>query len=72
MLRHSTSGWFKGITQDSGYIPQVSFSQYSGYVTVDPSAGRALFYWLDRIAASQQYIYYLLVNCSLFKQWFHT
>ncbi|KAK4401620.1 Serine carboxypeptidase-like 25 [Sesamum angolense] len=25
--------------------PQVSFSQYSGYVTVDPVAGRALFYW---------------------------
>ncbi|KAG8368332.1 hypothetical protein BUALT_Bualt15G0034600 [Buddleja alternifolia] len=25
--------------------PQVSFSQYSGYVTVDPKAGRALFYW---------------------------
>lgn len=26
--------------------PKVSFSQYSGYVTVDPTAGRALFYWL--------------------------
>ncbi|KAL0356800.1 UNVERIFIED_CONTAM: Serine carboxypeptidase II-3 [Sesamum calycinum] len=26
--------------------PQVSFSQFSGYVTVDPKAGRALFYWL--------------------------
>lgn len=25
--------------------PQVSFSQYSGYVTVDPNAGRALFYY---------------------------
>ncbi|KAL1534676.1 serine carboxypeptidase 1-like [Salvia divinorum] len=25
--------------------PQVSFPQYSGYVTVDPTAGRALFYW---------------------------
>lgn len=25
--------------------PQVSFSHYSGYVTVDPSAGRALFYY---------------------------
>ena len=24
---------------------QVSLPQYSGYVTVDPSAGRALFYW---------------------------
>lgn len=26
--------------------PEVSFSQYSGYVTVDSTAGRALFYWL--------------------------
>ncbi|KZV29254.1 serine carboxypeptidase II-3-like [Dorcoceras hygrometricum] len=26
--------------------PAVNFSQYSGYVTVDPAAGRALFYWL--------------------------
>ncbi|KAK6143531.1 hypothetical protein DH2020_023879 [Rehmannia glutinosa] len=25
--------------------PEVSFSQYSGYVTVDPNAGRALFYY---------------------------
>lgn len=25
--------------------PQVNFSQYSGYVTVDPVAGRALFYY---------------------------
>lgn len=25
--------------------PQVNFSQYSGYVTVDPQAGRALFYY---------------------------
>ncbi|XP_047969346.1 serine carboxypeptidase 1-like [Salvia hispanica] len=25
--------------------PQVNFSQYSGYVTVDPDAGRALFYY---------------------------
>lgn len=24
----------------------VSFAQYSGYITVDPRAGRALFYWL--------------------------
>lgn len=29
-----------------GQPPNVSFSQYSGYVTVDPLAGRALFYWL--------------------------
>ena len=26
--------------------PSVGFSQYSGYVTVNPAAGRALFYWL--------------------------
>lgn len=25
--------------------PTVNFSQYSGYVTVDPTAGRALFYY---------------------------
>ncbi|KAL8541343.1 hypothetical protein ACS0TY_002553 [Phlomoides rotata] len=25
--------------------PDVSFTQYSGYVTVDPTAGRALFYY---------------------------
>ncbi|CAN0825448.1 Serine carboxypeptidase-like 28 [Linum grandiflorum] len=29
-----------------GQPPNVSFSQYSGYITVDPQAGRALFYWL--------------------------
>ncbi|XP_075476694.1 serine carboxypeptidase 1-like [Primulina tabacum] len=27
--------------------PLVNFDQYSGYVTVDPNAGRALFYWLN-------------------------
>lgn len=26
--------------------PEVGFDQYSGYVTVDEKAGRALFYWL--------------------------
>ena len=26
--------------------PPVNFSMYSGYVTVDAAAGRALFYWL--------------------------
>ncbi|CAH9090890.1 unnamed protein product [Cuscuta europaea] len=26
--------------------PEVSFAQYSGYVTVEETAGRALFYWL--------------------------
>ncbi|KAK1312530.1 Serine carboxypeptidase-like 27 [Acorus calamus] len=40
-----------------GQPPNVGFSQYSGYVTVAPRAGRALFYWLveaplDRAATS--------------------
>ena len=26
--------------------PPVNFSMYSGYVTVNPARGRALFYWL--------------------------
>ncbi|KAF9676705.1 hypothetical protein SADUNF_Sadunf08G0030700 [Salix dunnii] len=29
-----------------GQPPNVSFSQFSGYITVDPLEGRALFYWL--------------------------
>jgi len=29
-----------------GQPPNLNFSQFSGYVTVDPAAGRALFYWL--------------------------
>ncbi|ONM36649.1 Serine carboxypeptidase-like 27 [Zea mays] len=29
-----------------GQPPNVGFSQYSGYVTVNPARGRALFYWL--------------------------
>ncbi|KAJ6772943.1 SERINE CARBOXYPEPTIDASE-LIKE 28 [Salix koriyanagi] len=34
------------ITKLHGQPPNVSFSQFSGYITVDPLAGRALFYWL--------------------------
>lgn len=34
------------ITELPGQPSNVAFSQYSGYVTVDPRAGRALFYWL--------------------------
>ncbi|KAG1365677.1 Serine carboxypeptidase-like 27 [Cocos nucifera] len=34
------------ITELPGQPTNVAFSQYSGYVTVDPRAGRALFYWL--------------------------
>ena len=30
--------------------PPVNFSMYSGYVTVDAAAGRALFYWLIEAA----------------------
>ncbi|CAN1248366.1 Serine carboxypeptidase-like 25 [Linum perenne] len=32
--------------------PKVKFKQYSGYVTVDEVAGRALFYWLTEVPAS--------------------
>ncbi|GKV34116.1 hypothetical protein SLEP1_g42531 [Rubroshorea leprosula] len=32
-----------------GQPPKVNFSQYSGYVTVDKRAGRALFYWLIQV-----------------------
>lgn len=32
-----------------GQPGNVTFSQYSGYVTVDPGAGRALFYWLMEV-----------------------
>ncbi|XP_021618819.1 serine carboxypeptidase-like 28 [Manihot esculenta] len=37
------------ITRLPGQPPNVNFSQYSGYITVDPSAGRALFYWLIEV-----------------------
>ena len=32
--------------------PPVNFSMYSGYVTVDAAAGRALFYWLIEAAGA--------------------
>lgn len=34
------------ITSLPGQPPNIGFSQYSGYVTVNATAGRALFYWL--------------------------
>lgn len=34
--------------------PRVDFAQYSGYVTVDARAGRALFYWLVEAPPSAQ------------------
>ncbi|KAM5548223.1 serine carboxypeptidase 24 [Rosa sericea] len=34
--------------------PPVSFSQYSGYVTVNENHGRALFYWFTEATASPQ------------------
>ncbi|XP_072961075.1 serine carboxypeptidase II-1-like [Typha angustifolia] len=34
--------------------PPVDFSQYSGYVTVDAQAGRALFYWFQEAPADVQ------------------
>ncbi|KDO59485.1 hypothetical protein CISIN_1g0120682mg, partial [Citrus sinensis] len=32
--------------------PPVTFSQFSGYVTVNENHGRALFYWLTEAASS--------------------
>lgn len=37
-----------------GQPQNVSFTQYSGYVTVDKRAGRALFYWLVESPASKK------------------
>lgn len=34
--------------------PNISFSQYSGYVTVDQVAGRALFYWLIEVPSQRR------------------
>lgn len=34
--------------------PQVNFSQYSGYVTIDPTAGRALFYYFAEAERSSE------------------
>lgn len=47
-----------------GQPPNVNFSQYSGYITVDRKAGRALFYWLieapvDRQPASKPLVLWL-------------
>ncbi|XP_022957332.1 serine carboxypeptidase-like 27 [Cucurbita moschata] len=41
------------ITQLPGQPKNVDFAQYSGYVTVDKQAGRALFYWLAETPASR-------------------
>lgn len=40
------------ITELPGQPTNVGFKQYSGYVTVDARAGRALFYWLVESPAS--------------------
>ncbi|GAY49568.1 hypothetical protein CUMW_120120 [Citrus unshiu] len=37
-----------------GQPPNVNFSQYSGYITVDRKAGRALFYWLGEAPVDRQ------------------
>ncbi|XWS07927.1 hypothetical protein CRYUN_Cryun41cG0033600 [Craigia yunnanensis] len=37
-----------------GQPPKVNFSQYSGYITVDPKADRALFYWLIKVPVKSQ------------------
>ncbi|XAR52383.1 Carboxypeptidase D [Bertholletia excelsa] len=41
------------ITELPGQPTNVGFSQYSGYVTVNEQAGRALFYWLVEAPASR-------------------
>lgn len=40
------------IKQLPGQPENVDFAQYSGYVTVDDQAGRALFYWLVEASPS--------------------
>lgn len=41
------------ITELPGQPKNVGFAQYSGYVTVNDQAGRALFYWLVESPASR-------------------
>lgn len=41
------------ITNLPGQPTNVGFAQYSGYVTVNQQAGRALFYWLVEAPASR-------------------
>lgn len=41
------------IFQLPGQPPNVDFSQYSGYVTVNQQSGRALFYWLTESPANR-------------------
>ncbi|XP_043693484.1 serine carboxypeptidase-like 27 [Telopea speciosissima] len=41
------------ITELPGQPANIQFSQYSGYVTVDKKAGRALFYWLVEAPANR-------------------
>ncbi|KAJ8760232.1 hypothetical protein K2173_011644 [Erythroxylum novogranatense] len=37
-----------------GQPPNVSFSQYAGYITINSNAGRALFYWLTEASKDVQ------------------
>lgn len=41
------------ITELPGQPKNIGFAQYSGYVTVNKQAGRALFYWLVQSPASR-------------------
>ncbi|XVF83268.1 hypothetical protein PTKIN_Ptkin16aG0472700 [Pterospermum kingtungense] len=43
-----------GIIRLPGQPPNVNFSQYSGYITVDLKAGRALFYWFIKVPTKSQ------------------
>lgn len=42
------------ITELPGQPKNVGFAQFSGYVTVNEQAGRALFYWLVETPASRK------------------
>lgn len=52
--RHSIQQERDRIVKLPGQPPNVSFSQYSGYVTVDKIAGRALFYWFIEAPADKK------------------
>ncbi|OMO81201.1 Peptidase S10, serine carboxypeptidase [Corchorus olitorius] len=45
-----------------GQPPKVKFSQYSGYITVDQKAGRALFYWLMEVPVKTEDAYKFLIK----------
>ncbi|OMO81202.1 Peptidase S10, serine carboxypeptidase [Corchorus olitorius] len=50
------------ITELPGQPKNVGFNQYSGYVTVNEQAGRALFYWLTEAPSNPEDSYVFLVK----------